>query len=80
MIIRSCVVCINVEMISVDVQFGPNKHDEEFCQYHNHGEELFVTHSVFQLGIIKCKGPAGHRFVVLENIYPFLIAGSVSEM
>ncbi len=48
--IRRNVVWGDVEVIGVDVQLGPQ---EEICQYHNNGEKLFVTHSVFQLGIIE---------------------------
>ncbi len=43
----------------------------------NYGE-IFVTPSVFWLGVIKLAGPEGHKFVVFDNISSHLIAGSVS--
>ncbi len=76
--IKSGVVCGNVEVVSVNVQFSTKKHGSELCQDHDDGEEFLVTNSVFLLSNIKVMGLEGHRYTILGNISSHLIAGSIS--
>ncbi len=77
-LVRSCIVCGNIEMVGMDVEHGSKEHCKELSQVHENGKEFFVTNSLSQLGVIEIVGPEGHRLVVLDNIGSHLIAGNIS--
>ncbi len=75
--VRSSIVSCNVKVVVWMCNFAPRSMVQNLVRTMMM-ERFFITHSVFQLGVIEFVQPKGHWFVVLDNVDSHLVAGGIS--